>query len=223
VPTFGTPETNIDIAKDTRLARVIAAFDALDHDRDGALNLLELRRFAECSGFEGTDAEWAVEYERLCDEVGAEPEVGICFNIFMGLVDEDSDNGQYCTDDELLDMIKMAVGAEVRVETAGFLCPVPEDRTFPALLQDGIDAWGYGPNSIPELFATVASQREGLISYRDFLNMLDGFGIDSFGEGAQRFFRVLDSSGTGFVSPAQFRSTVYHESPPFAGSSDQVS
>eukprot|EP00747_Dinoflagellata_sp_TGD_P116370 gnl/TRDRNA2_/TRDRNA2_172360_c2_seq1.p1 gnl/TRDRNA2_/TRDRNA2_172360_c2~~gnl/TRDRNA2_/TRDRNA2_172360_c2_seq1.p1 ORF type:complete len:676 (-),score=163.69 gnl/TRDRNA2_/TRDRNA2_172360_c2_seq1:215-2191(-) len=83
-----------------------AVFHALDVDGDQRLNMQEMLRFACFCGFDGGDEVWAEEYDSLfAENPGETPEGGISFDFFVRLVDDESDGGSYCTDDELCVML----------------------------------------------------------------------------------------------------------------------
>lgn len=78
-----------------------AAFDACDFDGDGRLCAEELRPFAQQTGFEGSDTEWTSEYELLCNERGVDPQIGLDLQLMERLIDDESDSGFYCDDNDL--------------------------------------------------------------------------------------------------------------------------
>lgn len=80
-------------------------FRKCDRDGDGVLSRAEMRELAGLVGFDGTDDEWGEEYQKLCDEQGIPPEHGIPQITVMVMLDDDSDNGCYCTDKELQELL----------------------------------------------------------------------------------------------------------------------
>jgi len=95
-----------DIAPVGREDLINAAFRACDADGDGFLTEWEMYDFSKHTGFDGSDAEWSKEYVLLCRENDRNPSVGVEPYLFSKLVNDQSDNGCYCTDDELKEMIK---------------------------------------------------------------------------------------------------------------------
>jgi len=89
-----------------------ALFSCLDMDSDRRLNSREMRSFAELSGFEGDDEEWAEVYSFLC---GIE---GCNLATFGGLLDDDSDDGIYCSDVELVDAINECLSKGATISSA---------------------------------------------------------------------------------------------------------
>ncbi|CAK0817309.1 unnamed protein product [Prorocentrum cordatum] len=77
------------------------AFRALDVDCKGYLTSDELKTFAGMSGFDGTDADWQVEFGTLCRQWRRSPAEGIDQPFFCAIVDDASERGVYCTDEEL--------------------------------------------------------------------------------------------------------------------------
>lgn len=90
----------------TRSELVLAVFAVCDIDGDGRLKSSEMFAFAVQTGFEGDEAEWANEFELLCVESGADAKTGLDRANFIQLVDDESENGCYCTDEELRNMLK---------------------------------------------------------------------------------------------------------------------
>lgn len=82
-----------------RIARVV--FRECDIDGDGRLGPCELRHFAVETGFDGTAQDWAEEYEALCEERDVDPALGFHEADFLGFVEDDSDEGCHCGEDEL--------------------------------------------------------------------------------------------------------------------------
>jgi len=81
---------------------------------DGAsifLGVEELQPFAKFTGWEGTDSAWEEDYRELCSELGCDPSCGLDANAFGTLVDDQSDTGCFCTDEELSQLAKL--GGEV--------------------------------------------------------------------------------------------------------------
>jgi len=76
-------------------------FRTLDVHGIGHLGSAQIRRFAGLTGFEGTDAEWRAEYELLCKEKHRRPDDGFDEVAFCALVNDASDEGSYCSDEEL--------------------------------------------------------------------------------------------------------------------------
>lgn len=82
-------------------------FACIDLDGDGRLNQDEMRHFAFLVGFEGSDADWQEEYLKLCEEHGVSPTPGITQAIVLKLLDDQSDSGCYCTDEELQQLLDL--------------------------------------------------------------------------------------------------------------------
>jgi len=72
---------------------------------DNCLKRNEMRNLASLVGFEGNDTEWDAEYQKLCSEHNLSPDNGVPHVIVMQLLDDDSDNGCYCTDTELCELV----------------------------------------------------------------------------------------------------------------------
>ena len=88
----------------SRRGCIEAVFTALDTAGNGFLAAGDMRPFAEQTGFTGTDEEWRLEFEALCHESGSSQGLGL--EAFAKLVNDDSENGCYCTDSELQDLLQ---------------------------------------------------------------------------------------------------------------------
>lgn len=93
-----------------RLVREL--FRALDTDDDGWLREQDMRRFADCLGFEGSDSDWREEYRLLCTQNLASPMEGVGEILLLKLV-SDTEDAFYCTDEEL-----NSISAELAAEAA---------------------------------------------------------------------------------------------------------
>eukprot|EP00439_Symbiodinium_sp_Y106_P016365 s2386_g2.t1 len=80
-------------------------FAYFDSNRDGLLKASEMLSFARSVGFDGTEDQWDEEYRLICDGLGRRPEHGIDHGSFFRLVNEDTDDGCYCSDKELAGML----------------------------------------------------------------------------------------------------------------------
>ena len=85
--------------RSSRQGLLEAVFNALDRTGKGFLTAADMRPFAEQTGFTGTDREWQLEFEALCHESRSSQGLGL--DAFAKLVNDDSEDGCYCTDSEL--------------------------------------------------------------------------------------------------------------------------
>lgn len=76
-------------------------FRLFDKDADGFLSRAEMRSFVEHVGFEGSDAEWSKEYRLLCSDHRLDPARGMTLGAFVRVLDDKSEMGLHCSDDEL--------------------------------------------------------------------------------------------------------------------------
>ena len=97
-----------------------AAFQALNWTGTGHLSADEMRPFANQTGFDGTDEDWKKEFEMLLQESG--DHAGITLPNFLKLANDDSDDGCYCSNDELESLI--ANLEELRKVRVAFVCDV---------------------------------------------------------------------------------------------------
>jgi len=61
--------------------------------------------FASSVGFDGNAEEWKEEYRLICEGLGRTVEQAIDAQSFLRLVNEDTDDGCYCSDKELAGML----------------------------------------------------------------------------------------------------------------------
>jgi hypothetical protein len=87
--------------RDTLLREI---FCALDVHRTGRVGSAQVRRFATLTGFDGTEARWCEEYKLLCKESHRHPDEGFDEAAFCALVNDSSEKGCYCGDEELHDI-----------------------------------------------------------------------------------------------------------------------
>lgn len=76
-------------------------FALLDKNHDRYLDVEELRVFAAFQGFDGTEEEWRVDYEELCKEHHHNPILGVPREGFEVMLEDKSDSGCFCEDDEI--------------------------------------------------------------------------------------------------------------------------
>lgn len=121
LPTTATAEDSVGrhALNPEPLSRVelqATAFSLLDTSGCGRLRASELRTFAVHTGFDGDDAVWASEYRLLCGEAGVDPVQGFD-KIGFGRILDDEENGSFCTDDELRDLVQQLTDNERRADT----------------------------------------------------------------------------------------------------------
>jgi len=95
--------------RDPRSELIRAVFRACDADGNGRLTKDELERFAVHTGFDGGKDDWAEEYIILCEERSCNPSEGLCARRFVELVNDDTETGCPCTDEELRKMLAACV------------------------------------------------------------------------------------------------------------------
>ncbi|CAE7232073.1 tef3, partial [Symbiodinium natans] len=100
------PEATPSQAKPSREALRQAILRRLDKDEDGYLNCSDLHPFATLTGFVGDPSVWKEEYELLCQEYGCETQWGLDQRSFFSMVDTSSENGCYCSDEELAEILE---------------------------------------------------------------------------------------------------------------------
>ncbi|CAK9015772.1 unnamed protein product [Durusdinium trenchii] len=106
---------------DERTQLIQEIFTALNRSRSGHLNADEMRPFGDQTGFEGTDAEWRQEFDLLRKECGSGP--GISLFHFQRLANDSSDDGCYCSDEELRRLLQSLQGGS----TSASMPPEPRN------------------------------------------------------------------------------------------------
>ena len=107
----------------SRRAVVRDVFHALEKFSRGYLTAQDMRPFANHTGFDGNDQDWAEEFKALSAESGNPQGIPLAF--FERLVDDESDNGCYCTDAELKDLLAKLPKAALKPPPATMPPPVP--------------------------------------------------------------------------------------------------
>ena len=85
----------------TREELISTAFDALDPGKIGRLGAEEMYQFACFTDFEGTKENWTHEYQLLCREFGAVPHLGIDLDTFQRLINDETEAGCHCNNEEI--------------------------------------------------------------------------------------------------------------------------
>eukprot|EP00434_Breviolum_minutum_P029228 symbB.v1.2.025851.t1/scaffold2538.1/size76676/5 len=97
----GSKRSANDGTQEVRLNRkdlVRAVFEALNRSGSGCLIAAEMKPFAESTGFDGSDEEWQKEFEMVIKDCGS---THISLKEFDRLVNDQSESGCYCSDEEL--------------------------------------------------------------------------------------------------------------------------
>jgi len=93
-------------------------FRLWDQDKDGFLNGSEMMQVALATGFDGTDEEWAAEFQAMCEERKIQPEKGLPKASVLALLDDESEQGAFLPTEELKRLVEVLQGGE----------PDPEDE-----------------------------------------------------------------------------------------------
>ena len=92
-------------ASQTRERLIQDVFKHFDKNGDQLLSAPEMLSFASSVGFDGSYDEWLEEYRLICEGLGRTVEQCIDAASFLKLVNEDTDDGCYCSDKELAGML----------------------------------------------------------------------------------------------------------------------
>lgn len=85
----------------SRAAMVKQLFAALDKGRCGRLGSSAMRFFVEMNGFDGTDDDWAEEFDAICEDWECDVSLGFAEEDFTQWVNDESDRGCFCQDRKL--------------------------------------------------------------------------------------------------------------------------
>eukprot|EP00929_Paragymnodinium_shiwhaense_P059670 TRINITY_DN29871_c0_g3_i2.p1 TRINITY_DN29871_c0_g3~~TRINITY_DN29871_c0_g3_i2.p1 ORF type:complete len:386 (-),score=54.40 TRINITY_DN29871_c0_g3_i2:748-1905(-) len=89
----------------TRRDRLVAeVFKCLDISSCGLLRQSEMYRVALETGFDGDEEQWQEEYKGLCQDLDRDPAVGLDLATFKSFVNDRSEAGCYCSEDELIEL-----------------------------------------------------------------------------------------------------------------------
>ena len=87
----------------TRRNLMEAVFSMLGRGQ-GCLDVDAMRILADFVGFEGDHHDWWMEYCSLCVLLDCDPDHGLDLKAFVELVEDESDDGCHCSDDELREL-----------------------------------------------------------------------------------------------------------------------
>ncbi|CAE8620090.1 unnamed protein product, partial [Polarella glacialis] len=183
---------------DSRSEVVREVFKRLDTNRAGFLSAQHMLPFANHTGFDGSDADWAEEFQSLCSEPGSSQGVGA--EHFARLVDDESDDGCYCTDEELRDLLAKLP------EQAAPVAPVAPVPAEPAA-QRGNGSLTAAPSFakdsdsrsevVREVFKRLDTNRAGFLSAQDMLPFANHTGFDgSDADWAEEFQSLCSEPGS---------------------------
>jgi hypothetical protein len=97
----GSTNPNI-VARRNDLKREVFRVLATYFPKHGLFLTIEgTEKFARETGFKGSSNDWAKEYQSLCLDRGCDPTLGLSFKAFCQFVDDPSDKGCMCSNDEL--------------------------------------------------------------------------------------------------------------------------
>eukprot|EP00971_Amphidinium_carterae_P031982 630102-Amphidinium_carterae.1 len=167
---------------------IAGLFVALDVNGDKCLDKVELRVFAQETGFDGGDKEWEVEFRALCP-VGA----GLNLAEFAKLVNDNSDDGCYCSDEELQGMIARLDAAPTAVAVSNLLTMSATQTTVTV-----VDTYGDGRSDlIRDVFTSCDTNRDGCLDKAELRVFAQETGFDGRDEDWESEFRALCPSGPG--------------------------
>jgi len=153
--------------------------------------------FARQTGFDGASEDWAEEFGALCADHRVGPNEGIDLDTFAELVDDESDNGCFCTDGELVDILKKLFPAFKEVAAAAAPAAVAPDGAervqligdvFRACDRDR-DGW-LSSSEMRPVAELIGFQGDDALWQAEFAMLLQGQGDSSIGLGL--FSKLVD-------------------------------
>jgi len=111
-----------------RATLIRSVFEKLDVNGNGTLAATELRRLADEVGFNGDDVAWTSEYLLLCEYLGCSANVGVDVLSFARLVDDESEQGCFCANEELRALLELPDLAP----SSPSICSNPEEPPEPS-------------------------------------------------------------------------------------------
>eukprot|EP00930_Biecheleria_cincta_P092427 TRINITY_DN8233_c0_g1_i1.p1 TRINITY_DN8233_c0_g1~~TRINITY_DN8233_c0_g1_i1.p1 ORF type:complete len:2246 (+),score=491.91 TRINITY_DN8233_c0_g1_i1:182-6919(+) len=177
-------------ARSRRQGVVRQIFLLLDKNEDGRLSAQEMRPFAVHTGFDGNEQDWTEEFGLLCRESGSSSE-GVSLEVFERIVDDDSENGCHCSDDELESLLDQLSKQQPSVEISAVTLP---PRPVAANSSKALDADKDGQLSVLEMrpFANRAGFAGSNEDWVAEFNMLCAEGGSAQGVSMHHFLRLVD-------------------------------
>ena len=175
-----------------------SVFRALDRTGKGVLSSEEMLQFATHTGFDGSDQDWQREFDMLTRECNSP--LGIPLREFERLANDKSDDGCYCSDDELRSLLakasvpKQAALKPAALKPAALMNSLPSSQPRPALhmpsQQSGIQP-GSRAELIRSVFRALDRAGKGVLSSEEMLQFATHTGFDGSDQDWQREFDML--------------------------------
>lgn len=96
----------VDAKAVQRNVLIDTVFRMLNTDGTGVLTAEQSKVFGELCGFKGSMEEWKSEFDTLCWDMGSDPQGGLGLPSFMRLVNEKGSSGCYCTEDDMIAILR---------------------------------------------------------------------------------------------------------------------
>jgi len=158
----------VQMSTDNERANLISAvFKGCDCDEDGHLNEQEMRIISNHLGFEGTDEQWSEEFQLLCSENGVDPGSGVGPALAERLLNDQSDSGCFCSDEELRSLLTKL---EDPAEKAKLVVPKPKSGNQK---EQDLVASELRSDIIGAVFRACDADRDGRLSEKE----MRGFAI----------------------------------------------
>ncbi|CAJ1425264.1 unnamed protein product [Effrenium voratum] len=187
-PALHMPSQQSGIQPGSRAELIRSVFRALDRAGKGVLSSEEMLQFATHTGFDGSDQDWQSEFDMLTRECNS-PQ-GIPLREFERLANDKSDDGCYCSDDELRSLLaKASVPKQAAPKPAAPMSSMPSSQPRPAPQPT--------PAPQPRPAEHVPSQQPNIQP-------------DSRAELIRSVFRALDRTGRGVLSAEEMLQFATH-------------
>ena len=198
-----------DVANMDRPSMIEAIFATLDQSKSGVLDSDRIRAYAEQTGFEGTDGDWAEQFAAMCQHFGWVQDEGITQSQFRELVEDDDETD----DDELrqaLLNLQMQPGTSGRASVVG--SSWQRKRSFVQTWRMSDVANMDRPSMIEAIFTTLDKRRSGVLDSEHIRAYAEQTGFEgTAGDWAEQFAAMCQhfgwAQGEG-ITQSQFRELV---------------
>ena len=190
--------------QDPRRRLIQDVFSTLDKSRKGYLTAVDMRPFAEHTGFNGSNQEWQQEFAALCRESGSAQ--GIALDAFVTLVNDSSDDGCYCSDSELRNLLQQQQAVPSKAPAPLAHPPAHAPAPAPAPTRTSAPASQDMCTALRSYSEEVADLRCAHSCCEPSCTQADLQALqDPRRSLIEDVFRVLDKNGKGYLTAADMR------------------
>mmetsp|Transcript_108916 Transcript_108916/g.308024 ORF Transcript_108916/g.308024 Transcript_108916/m.308024 type:complete len:686 (+) Transcript_108916:3-2060(+) len=182
------------LGTDGERAKLIrSVFEGCDFDRDGCLNEQEMRVISNHLGFEGKDEEWTDEFGLLCRDNHADPARGVDLVLAERLLNDRTDSGCYCSDEELRSLLAKLEDPDAKAKL------LPRPRPAQAGPQDAGPKASLRKDLVAAVFRACDVDKDGVLSEKEMRGFARHTGFEGTAEEWANEYRSLcaDSKTAG--------------------------